>query len=89
MISQQVSIVAANHNLRKNKFIYDQPWSEEKNFVEIADDVWIGCVSKILPGVKIGKRAVIAAGSVVTKSIPDYAIAVGNPAKVINFRSQK
>ena len=43
----------------------------------------IGANSTILPGVKIGKHALIGAGSVVVKDIPDYAIAVGNPAKII------
>jgi len=53
--------------------------------VFISDNVWIGeCVS-ILPGVKIGKGAIIGSNSVVTKDIPDYSIAVGIPAKVIKF----
>jgi acetyltransferase-like isoleucine patch superfamily enzyme len=40
----------------------------------------------VLKGVKIGKGAVIGAGAIVTKNIPDYAIANGNPAKVIKYR---
>jgi maltose O-acetyltransferase len=51
--------------------------------VIIEDGVWIGANSTILPGVKIGTKAVIGAGSVVTKDIPPYSIAVGNPCKVI------
>ena len=49
----------------------------------IEDDVWIGGNATILPGVKIGKGAIIGAGSVVTKDIPEMTIAAGNPAKVI------
>ncbi len=56
--------------------------------VEIADDVWIGTRALILPGVSIGKGAIIAAGAVVTKDVPDYAIVGGNPAKVIKSRLQ-
>jgi acetyltransferase-like isoleucine patch superfamily enzyme len=49
----------------------------------IEDDVWIGANSIVLPGVTIGKGAVIAAGSVVTKNVPPMAVARGNPAQVI------
>ena len=47
------------------------------------DDCWIGANVVITAGVKIGKHCVIAAGSVVTKDIPAFSIAAGNPAKVI------
>lgn len=56
---------------------------------EIGSDVWIGAYSVILAGVKIGDGAVIGANSVVTKDIPPYAIAVGNPAKVIKYRFEE
>jgi acetyltransferase-like isoleucine patch superfamily enzyme len=49
----------------------------------LREGCWIGANTVILPGVTIGKNAVVGASSVVTKSIPDYAIAVGNPARVI------
>ena len=51
--------------------------------ITIEDDVWIGGNATILPGVTIGKGAIIGAGSVVTKDIPEMTIAAGNPAKVI------
>jgi len=54
---------------------------------KIGDRVWIGANVTILKGVTIGNDAVIGAGSVVTKDIPEKAIAVGNPAKVIKYRS--
>ena len=56
-----------------------------KGPVVIDDNVWIGANSCILPGVHIGRSAIIGAGSVVTKDIPPYAIAGGNPAKVIRI----
>ena len=53
----------------------------------IGNDVWIGQYAVILPSVRtIGDGAVIGAGSIVTKDVPDYAIVVGNPAKVIKYR---
>lgn len=51
--------------------------------VTIGDGSWIGEQVCILPGVSIGKKCVVGAGSIVTKSIPDYCVAVGNPAKII------
>lgn len=60
-----------------------------KGHIVIKDDVWIGYNSLILSGVEIGQGAVIAAGSVVTKDIPPYAIAAGVPARVIKYRFDK
>ena len=57
-----------------------------KGDVIIGNDVWIGSGSTILSGIKIGDGAVIAANSVVAKDIPAYAIAGGNPAKVLKMR---
>ena len=51
--------------------------------ISIGDDCWIGGNAVICPGVAIGKGCIIGAGAVVTKNIPDYSMAVGNPAKVI------
>lgn len=54
--------------------------------VIIDEDVWIGCNVTILKGVHIGRGAIVAAGSVVTKSIPAYCIGAGNPARVLKAR---
>lgn len=51
--------------------------------VHIGADVWVGGGAIILPGVRIGDRAVIGAGSVVTRDVPDGVLAVGNPCRVI------
>ncbi len=55
----------------------------------IGNDVWIGSGSIVLDGIKIGDGAVIAAGSVVTKDVPPYAIVAGVPAKIIKYRFSK
>ncbi len=58
-------------------------------FNKIGHDVWIGCNVTIMPSVEIGNGAIVAAGSIVTKSIPPYAIVGGNPAKFIRWRFTK
>ena len=55
----------------------------KSDFVHIDDDAWIGAGVIIMPGVSIGKCSVIGSGAIVNKSIPEYSIAAGNPAKVI------
>ena len=57
-----------------------------KGDIVIDDDVWIGYGTTILSGVHIGQGAVVAAGAVVSKDVPPYAVAAGVPAKVIKFR---
>ena len=80
--AQNVIITGLNHNFRDvNATISNQGVST--NLVTIADDVWIGANSVILPGVSIGKHSVVAAGSVVTRPVPAYSICAGNPARVI------
>lgn len=57
-----------------------------KGDIVIGDDVWIGCRATILSGVHIGQGAIIAAGAVVAKDVPPYAIVGGVPAKVLKYR---
>lgn len=57
-----------------------------KGDIVLKDDVWIGANSTILSGVTINQGAIVAAGSVVTKDVPAYAIVGGNPARVIKYR---
>jgi len=60
-----------------------------KGDIVIKNDVWIGVNCTILDGITIGNGAVIAAGSIVTKDVPSYAIVGGNPAKIIKYRFPK
>jgi len=59
---------------------------EDQKRTHIGNDVWIGQNAIILDGVKIGNGSIVAAGAVVTKDVPDYAVVAGVPAKVIKFR---
>lgn len=63
--------------------------AESKGDIIVNDDVWFGERSMIMSGVHIGQGAVIAAGAVVTKDVPPYAIVGGVPAKVIKYRFSK
>ena len=51
--------------------------------VEIGSDVWVGGGAIVLPGVRIGSRAVVGAGSVVTRDVPESVFAAGNPCRVV------
>lgn len=70
--------------LEHNSFVTKRIQKHKK--VIIKNDVWIGANSVIMPGVTIGNGVIIGATSVVTKDIPDYAIVVGVPAKIIKYR---
>jgi len=60
--------------------------AQTKGSIIIENEVWIGTGSIILSGVRIGKGAIIAAGSVISSDVPAYAIVAGNPAKIIKYR---
>lgn len=84
-IAWNVSVISQNHAFsRLDVPIMEQGY--EKSAVKISDDVWIACNATILPGVTIGRWAIVGAGAVVTKDVPDYAIVGGVPAKVLKFR---
>jgi len=75
-----------DHGFTHGEIIRNQPL-KTKGGIVIGDDSWLGVGVIVLDGVRIGEGAVIGAGSVVTNDIPDNAIAVGNPAKVIKMRT--
>lgn len=81
-----VSIHAENHNFAECSMPIRRQGATRKG-IKIGDDCWIGAKAVILDGTTIGTGAVIAAGAVVTKDIPDFAVAAGVPAHVIKYRS--
>ncbi|MDD2375982.1 MAG: acyltransferase [Clostridia bacterium] len=84
-IASQCAIIASNHVYINPEEYIKRQGNTAKGIV-IEDDVWLGIGVKVLDGVTIGKGSIIGAGSIVTKSIPSYSIAVGIPAKVIKNR---
>ncbi|WP_417656306.1 acyltransferase [Pseudidiomarina aestuarii] len=85
-IGPKTVIWGRDHGMKIGQLIREQ--SHVCAPVTIRDDVWVGANVTILKGVEIGKGAVIGAGAVVTQNIPEYAIAVGNPARVVKYREQ-
>ena len=86
MMGEDCTIITRNHQFARTDIpMMEQGFGEERP-VYIGNDVWIGDRVIILPGVHIGDGAVIGAGSVVTHDVPPYAIAAGNPARVIKSR---
>lgn len=83
MIGAGVHFYVNNHKFdRRDIPLIEQGYYPSESIL-IGEGAWIGANSTILPGVEIGVNSVIGAGAIVTKSIPDFSIAVGNPAKVI------
>lgn len=87
MMAWDVVILTSNHRFdRSDVPMWRQGFTDEEP-VWIGDDVWIGARAIILPGVHVGNGAVVGAGSVVTRDVPDHAIVGGNPARVIRLRN--
>lgn len=84
LMGPEVIFYTTNHKIDRNKLIINQGF--EFGDIKIEDDVWIGARAIILPGVTVGKGAVIGAGAVVTKNVDDYTIVGGIPAKKIGRR---
>lgn len=74
---------SVDHDCVVEDFVHLSPQSVLCGNVHIGEGSWIGAGSIVIPGVRIGKWCIIAAGSVVTKDIPDYSLAAGNRCKVI------
>ena len=90
LIASNVQIYTATHSTKYAERIIPDDGSDDCEFcltyaksVKICDGAWLGGGVVVLPGVTIGRNSVIGAGSVVTRSVPDNCVAVGNPCRVI------
>ena len=86
MMGPDVMIFHGDHEMSRRDIPMRLQGDSESKQVVIGDDVWIGARGIILKGVHVGKGAVLAAGAVVSKDVPEYAIVGGVPAKVLKYR---
>lgn len=77
-IAPDVLVLTANHDVKDREVLHCYP-------VVIEDGAWIGAGAKIMPGVTIGERAIVASGAVVTKDVESDTVVGGNPAKLIKY----
>jgi len=82
MMGPDVLLVTDNHRFGPKKF-----FGYSSGSIVIGDHAWIGARAILLKDVTIGNYAIIGAGAVVSRDVPDFGIAVGNPARVIKFRN--
>lgn len=95
-LARYVSIQEDYHNTNRTTMYFlernlmHEPLSENaivsNGKIAIGNDVWIGSAAHVLSGVSIGHGSVIAAGAVVTRDVPPYAVVAGNPARIIRYR---
>lgn len=78
---------SVDHDCRIGDFVHIAPHSTICGNVEIGEGTLIGAGAIVTPNIKIGKWATIGAGAVVIRDVPDYAVVVGNPAKIIKYNN--
>ena len=88
MMGNDVMIIGTSHEFSRTDIPMMEQGFRPDRRIMIGDDVWIGSRAIILSGVSIGSGVIIGAGAVVTNDIPGWAVAVGNPAKVVRDRRQ-
>ncbi len=85
MIAPYVTLITSNHRYKTQRSSEDN--CDEFKPIVIHDDVWVGERAIILPGVTVGRGAIVGAGAVVTKNVSEFAVVVGNPARVVKYRN--
>jgi len=87
MIAPEVLIFTTNHRTSSTEIPMIDQGYEPTAPVAIGDDVWIGARAIILPGVTVGSGSIVGAGAVVSRDVPERAIVVGNPARIVRYRT--
>ncbi|MFT4800345.1 MAG: acetyltransferase-like isoleucine patch superfamily enzyme [Flavobacteriaceae bacterium] len=89
MIAPHCMIASGNHGFKQTRVSMRHALDISKGPIIIEDGVWIGANSTVTDGVKIGREAVVGAGSVVLKDVEPWSIVAGVPAKVIGYRKKR
>ncbi|MFW0886802.1 UNVERIFIED_CONTAM: CatB-related O-acetyltransferase [Pseudomonas sp. JL1] len=89
LMAPEVSILGGDHEYRKVGLPICFSGREVIPPTVIGDDVWIGMSAKVIAGVVIGDGAIVAAGAIVTRDVPPFAIVAGVPAKIIRYRFER
>ncbi len=85
MLAANCALYSYDHGIKKEQTVQEQPLVSRGKII-IGDHAWLGFGVFVTSGVRIGEGAVVGASSVVTKDIPAYAIAAGNPARIVGMR---
>lgn len=85
MVGPHARFLSAGHGIHGEDAVIARN-SITGNPIRVGRGAWIGAAATLLDGVRIGEGAVVGAASVVTRDIPDFAVAVGNPARVVHYR---
>lgn len=88
MLGPEIVFISYNHEFSDLEVPMRAQGVTDSKPVVVGNDVWIGMRALIMPGVHIGNHAIVAAGSVVTKDVPEWGIVGGNPAKLIKYRKE-
>ena len=86
MMGPECVFFSRNHAFDRVDIPMCQQGFQEEKCIVVGDDVWIGRRAMIMPGIHIGTGAIVAAGAVVSKDVPDYAVVAGNPAVIKKYR---
>lgn len=86
LCSENLVVVTSNHRQHIGEYLNSNNEDAVYGDIVVEEDVWIGVNVTLLAGICVGRGAIIGACSVVTKDIPPYSIAVGNPAKVVKLK---
>ncbi|MGX9417604.1 acyltransferase [Vibrio sp. WJH972] len=88
LIAPNVTILSRMHEFERIDIPMSLQGYREEKIVTIGDDVWLGRNVVVLPGVTIAKGAIVAAGAIVTKDVPEYAVVGGVPAQILTNRKK-
>lgn len=88
MMGPDVLYIESNHRFDRTDIPMMQQGQTEGKGLIIGDDVWIGARVIFLPGISVGRGAIAAAGAVITRDVPEFAIVAGNPARIKGYRNK-